>query len=407
MSYSLLSWAQKTQNPLSALVLKTIATTDELISQLPFVPKEGESFEYIREVSIGSFGYIDPSNPTISESTGSEEVIKIPKRWAGGDFYIENFANDHAGESAYRTQLRMKLKAAGRMIADDVINGAYAGTIAVSAADTGAYVDTIVAGPWLDSYRHGLGLLRYTHSGTKLAFRAPGDMHFGADVTCAADGTYTLTSENPSKYVVVTLDVSDATKDQTLTVNFASSSHEFDGLKKIVAPSQVRASTGTNGDALSFEIMDELRDSVKVRENLFYIMPSSLVRSYAKLCRALGGVTPEAVVGGQRFMAHDGIPILRNDNIAVDESKGGSNGTLSSVYLASLAPETGVYMGALGGSSMPADLDPYQTSILGFRMYDLGQIQASNKAGWRINWYGGLALGSTLAAARAKEIAPA
>src|SRR5690606_3482401 len=104
------------------------------------------------------------------------------------------------------------------------------------------------------------GELKYTHTGTFWAYRAPGDRDFGANVACATDGTYRLYSDNPSKWVDVTLDVGDASADGRSAIEFASTTNEPDGLEKMC--DLVRAPTLADGDDFSFDILDSLLDQV-------------------------------------------------------------------------------------------------------------------------------------------------
>lgn len=146
----------------------------------------------------------------------------------------------------------------------------------------GVGVDALVsASAFMDSNRNGLALLKYVHSGTLLSFQAPGDRTFGPAVDISGgDGDFTLVSDNPSKWVKLTLDVSDFSANGETTIAFTSSTNEFDGLATLMSSSQIRTSTGANGDVASFAILDELSDSVKARDNLAYIMPAALRNKY-------------------------------------------------------------------------------------------------------------------------------
>jgi hypothetical protein len=409
---SLIEAAKLSQNPFTVANFKAIATSDEVFSMLDFVPKGGESFVYTREKSVGSFGFIaDNYAGTISQTTGTDEQVTVPKRTAVEDFYVDAFdINNQSGlVSQMDRQTVKKFKAAGRTLANKLINGQNNTGFSMNVFQSGAYVDTAAPGPWLDSNRHGAGAIKYTHAGTFVQFRAPGDVAFGPQVAAATDGTYLLLSDNPSKYVVVGLDVSDATADAVREITFTSSTDEFDGLKYLISSGQTRSSGGANGDLPSFGILDELIDSVKERTpgKMAFFMHSTLVRKYEALGRAssnpispikLPGVLAEAPV-------YKGCYLLRNDWITKDESKGSAT-TLSSIYLANMNAEEGFWMGALGGQSYDVQADPRNASVLGFRLSELGAIQtgAGNKVGRRLAWYGAPALGSDLAAARAKEI---
>jgi hypothetical protein len=268
------------------------------------------------------------------------------------------------------------------------------------------YVTALVSySPFIrTSDRALVGELRYTNTGTKLAFRAPDDNEFGPDVVCAADGPFTLPSKDPSKWIRLTLDVSQATADCIRRITFTAS-NEFDGLQKQVPTSQLIASTGTNGDALSFTVLRKLRDLVKVRSGkLAYVMPALLIQKYEALVTNLGGVVPTSVLEGfGPVPMFGGIPILRNDNIPATESKG-SDSALSSAYLVNFGPGDGLHMVAFGGAQQQVMADPRDRAVLGFRVWNLGQLEAASAQKGRLGWFGAMACGSDLSIARASEL---
>jgi hypothetical protein len=404
MALTLLDAWKTTQKPYNAAVLKELVLADQLLPLMPIVAKGGEGWTITREKALPSFAFISDTATSISESTGTDEVITIMNRQAVSDFYVPAMAA--LSSDAFAKQAAKKFKAAGRTLSDKIINGGNITGITVEAFQSGAYVDALVANSsYMDSNREGMGSLKYTHSGTLLQFRAPGDVQYGAAVACAADGNYTLYADNPSKWITVTLDVSDATADAERVVRFTSSTDDFDGVSKLVTPGQTRSSTGASGDALSLAILDELIDSVYTGDNPVFVMHSKMIRKFKDLLRAGGGVDTVELASGLTVPEYAGIPIIRNDNVGIAEAKGSSS-TLSSVYLLSLGEDEGCYLGALGGEKHNVDADPRNASLMGFNLQNLGPIQsgAGNKIGGRLAWYGGLGIGSQKSAARAKEI---
>lgn len=407
MTTTLYDALKSSRNPYMVGLLKQVATSDEMFSTIPFIPKGGESFSYEREVSLGNFSFIAPGG-SVSQSTGTTERIAISNVEATEDLYVDNFVNDNQNGdiNPLERQTMMKMKAAGRAIANKIINGGRITTIAMENFQGGAYVTALVAASAYIRDREGPGEIKYTNAGTLVQFRAPGDLAFGPAVTAAANGTYTLYSDSPSKWIKVTLTVAHATGDAIRRIVFSSTSNEFDGLAKIVSPSQTIASTGANGDTISFPILDQLLDQVKVRTgNLAYVMNLALRRNYNTLVRSLGGNQPEFVLGnGMRVPTFNGIPILANDWIPSTESKG-TKSNLTSCYLVNFGADDGVYMGALGGQSFDVNADPRNATVLGFRVRDLGQLQSGgSKVGRRVTWYGALACGSDYSVARASEL---
>lgn len=408
MALSLFDAMRSSQNPYLTGVMRQIATSDEMFSMLPFEPINGESFSFERELSLGSFGAIAPGG-SITESTAKTQRVAIANREFAADMYVPNYAQEGMADhvSPVEQQTMMKLKKAGMELAAKCISGGSISAIVSGGPAATPYVDALVAySPFIrDSGRQLGAAIRYTNTGTFAAFRASDDTEFGANVAAAADGNYTLYSRDTSKWITVTLDVSDLAADQTIPVSFTSAD-EFDGLAKQVAPGQIYDETPTTGAALSFGTLETLRDSVKNRGGkLVFVMNAALRRKYNALVRATNGAGPATVeLSGMQFPSFDGIPILRNDNIPSTESGTSSGTTLSSVYLGNFGFEDGIFMAAFGGPRYDVQGDPRNTSVLGFRIKDIGQIEGSSKMGRRLMWFGGLGVKSDLALARAQRI---
>lgn len=100
--------------------------------------------------------------------------------------------------------------------------------------------------------------------------------------------------------------------------------------------------TASAGQALSFELLDELLDLVKSKDGeVDYIMGTGkILRAYKKLVRALGGVNETMVFtmpnGTERTVSvYEGIPFFQNDYLSNTETANGAaltGGALSSVY---------------------------------------------------------------------------
>lgn len=409
MSLSLFDAMRSSQNPYLTGVMKQIATSDEMFSILPFEPISGESFSFEREVSLGSFAAIAPGG-SVAESTGKTERVSISNREFTADLYVPNFAQEGMADivSPLEQQTMMKMKQAGLTLAGKCITGgSISGVSLPSAFQSGAYVTALVSySPFIrDSGRMLGGALKYTHSGTFLQFRAPDDTEYGAQVACASNGDYTLYSRDTSKWIRVTLTVAHATADAERLINFTSA-NEFDGLQNQVATGQIYDGTPTTGEAMSFGMLETLRDSVKNRGGkLAFVMNAAGRRKYNALVRATNAAGPSQVeLAGMTFPTFDGIPILRNDNIPSTET-GTSSGTgLTSIYLANFGFDDGVFMAAFGGPRFDVMADPRNVSVLGFRVYGIGQIEGNSKQGRRVAWFGGMGCKSDLSLARARRV---
>lgn len=100
--------------------------------------------------------------------------------------------------------------------------------------------------------------------------------------------------------------------------------------------------TASAGQALSFELLDELLDLVKAKDGEvdYLMLPSRTLRSYRTLVRALGGVNETIAfdMGNGRSRnidVYNGIPMFQNDYLSVAETANGAaltGGALTSIY---------------------------------------------------------------------------
>lgn len=100
--------------------------------------------------------------------------------------------------------------------------------------------------------------------------------------------------------------------------------------------------TASAGQALSFELLDELLDLVKAKDGEvdFMMLPSRTIRSYRTLVRALGGVNETIAfdMGNGRTRnidVYNGVPMFQNDYLSVAETANGAaltGGALTSIY---------------------------------------------------------------------------
>lgn len=123
-------------------------------------------------------------------------------------------------------------------------------------------------------------------------------------------------------------------------------------------------------------------------------MRPGTIRAYRALLRATSG-TDAAMVEIENFgvpvLAHNGIPILRNDYLPGNETLGTSTGVCCSVYAVRMNEADGLH-GIYGGAAA------------GIRVEDIGTVQNKDATRTRLKWYCGLALKSTKAVARLQGI---
>jgi len=167
----------------------------------------------------------------------------------------------------------------------------------------------------------------------------------------------------------------------------AADPKQFDGLAKLVPPGQT-IQPGPNGGSLTLELLDQLVDLVKPGKPDALLMSKRTRRKLSQLRRASGSVLESDVDQfGQRVVFYDGIPVLVDDFVPDDETLGtGTN--LSSIYAVKFGPSG--LMGLENG---------------GITVEEVGALETKNARRWRVRWYVGLALFSTVAVARLRGVA--
>lgn len=171
----------------------------------------------------------------------------------------------------------------------------------------------------------------------------------------------------------------------------AVNAKEFDGVRKLMPAGQTIAA-GTDGGAISFAALDELKDMVKLGADVL-MMRQSVWRAIRALNRSMGGNTADHIMlenFGRPVPAYDGTPVIINDFLPIDESQG-TNDDTTSVYALRLNEADGFH-GLFGGASA------------GIRMEQIGLLESKDASRWRVKWYCGTALKATHSVARLKGV---
>lgn len=167
----------------------------------------------------------------------------------------------------------------------------------------------------------------------------------------------------------------------------AVNAKSFDGLASLCDPSQVILAAA-NGASLTLDMLDELKDQVKLGADCF-VMRRSTWRAIRSLLRSFNGNHAETVMienFGKPVPAWDGIPIILNDFIPNNEVCGTATAT-TSIYAARFNEIDGFHA-IYGGPNA------------GVVVEEVGTIQNKDAVRHRIKWYVATCLKSTLALAR-------
>lgn len=184
---------------------------------------------------------------------------------------------------------------------------------------------------------------------------------------------------------------------QRQLISGTGAGNEFEGLLSLCAAGQ-KVDTGTNGSALSFEVLDELMDLVEDKDGqVDYIqMNKRPRRAYRTLLRALGGASINEVFtlpSGEEVIAYSSVPIFRNDYLPVDQTQGASSDT-TTILAGTLdegARETGI-------SGLTA------ANAAGMQVIPIGHMEDKDEQLTRVRWYCSLALFSEKGLAAAEGI---
>ena len=170
------------------------------------------------------------------------------------------------------------------------------------------------------------------------------------------------------------------------TVTPASDANQFDGLvNQVIAGQEITA--GANGAALTLDMMDELIDTVKPGRPDALLMAKRTRRKLSSLRRASGNILETTVNQfGQHVVMYDGIPVLTDDWIPVDETQG-TESAASSIYAVKFGAD-GV-MGLENG---------------GIQVELVGELETKDATRHRIKWYTGMAVFSDYGLARLKGL---
>ena len=173
---------------------------------------------------------------------------------------------------------------------------------------------------------------------------------------------------------------------QDTMINGDGTSNSFSGLLSLVTGGQSITGAGANGDALSFDLLDQLIDKVTDKDGQvdYLLMNARTLRSYNGLLRALGGASISDVVnlpGGLTVPAYREIPIFRNDYVPTTQTKGATS-TCTTVLAGTL--DDGSMMHGIAGLTA--------ANASGLQIDPIGSSETQDIRITRLKWYCGLAL---------------
>lgn len=167
---------------------------------------------------------------------------------------------------------------------------------------------------------------------------------------------------------------------------------EFDGLAKLCPTAQTIDEAAA---PYSLDMLDALISSVKSKDGQvdFLMMNDVLIRRHFAVLRALGGASINDVIklpNGQEMPVYRGIPIFRNDWIAVD---------------ATADKKSDIYAGCFDDGTRKVGISGLTSQVnSGIFVTDVGEAENTNDTITRLRFYSSLAVFSELGIARAKNV---
>jgi len=173
---------------------------------------------------------------------------------------------------------------------------------------------------------------------------------------------------------------------QNTMINGDGTGDTFTGLLSLVAGGQSVTGPTANGDPISFDLLDELIDTVTDKDGQvdYLLMHARTLRSYLALLRALGGASIVDVIElapGITVPAYRDIPIFRNDWVPTNQTKGAT--TTTTTVLAGTLDDGSMQHGIAGLTAADAS---------GLIVEDVGLAENKDNRITRVKWYAGLAL---------------
>lgn len=408
---SLVELLKGTSDPVLAGVAESIITVDQLAAQIPFKSTgQSDHVTWKREKALPAVSKIaSGDNITSTAALAFDRTTSFCRRYVC-DQDIDNLDAGAAGGMlpAKAEAIGRASKALGRAFGDDLINGAPAWTVTINDyGASGATSGTIVIGPGQDP-RLGNAQIRYTHVGTTVAYKAPGDSDFGAAVTYAAG--VRAYSQNPNKWATITLATLSA--NGIVTLSFVGNTNELDGVDRLVGADQIIAGAG-NGTSIALATLDQLADLVTDTNGMkVYAMHSRERRKVLSLIRAAGGASMLEFMSmsfgtGQdvKVPTYNGIPILRSDFIPITDTQGSSS-VATKIYCATLGEQGGLCALYSEAGMDDAGGEIIASGMNGIQVLNIGTVQNADAKRTRVKAYWGLASKTERGLARVDGIIP-
>lgn len=383
----------------------TLKVTDQVLMALPWQKTpNGTLFGYERKI-------VNPAASFVARggSISNTDTLKIvpvdakTKRVVSQQSIDRSNAQDAGGLGAVRAKkVRAAVESIGLTIGNKLLNGDTNLTAALNADSTLAVSNGFSitnVGPNITTDR-GEGALKYTHSGTLVQFRAPGDYEYGDAVAVGTNTVAKVYSYNGDSWVEVTHGSQAMSADGRAIVTFSGGTNEFDGIFALLLGQTSRViyanSDAANGANVALTDLDRLEKMVKApRQDKVFILSDRTMTSVEALIRAAGGATMMEYQGTQ-VSHYKGIPLLYSDYMPTTQTRGNVS-TCTSVICTTLGEGRGlVGYYTEEDPEPPANARIVPLGVMGLTAYDLGMSSTLHDNTVRVVGHVALAMPNTI-----------
>lgn len=370
-----------TSDRVAIATVDTLKVTDQFLAALPWErTPNGSLFGYERIVTNPTAAFV--ARGSALSNTDTLKVVPVDartKRCYAQQSIDRSNAGDAGGIASVRgRKVATAMSAIGLVIGNKLLNGDTNLTGTINSDSTLAVANGFSitdVGPNIDTSR-GEGALKYTHTGTLVQFRAPGEYEFGEAVAISTSTVAKVYGYNGDTWVEVTHGTQAMSADGRAVVTFSGGTAEFDGVFSLLKGQTSRIiyanSDAANGANLALSDLDHLEKMVKApQSDKAFILSARTMTTVEGLLRAAGGATMQEYQGVQ-VMKYKNIPLLWTDYMPTTQTRGSAS-TCSSILCTTL----GVGRGLCGyyteeDPDPPANARVQRTNVMGVTIYDLG-----------------------------------
>lgn len=377
-----------TRDPEIKMIADTLIKNDQVLGAIPMKATGTSSvFGYRRKIANSTQAFIARGGAMSSNTAYKEvQILSRTRRIYDQQGVDRSDANDVGGlDEVKAKRAASSIASLAILLGQKIWTGAQnvTGTL-VGATLTQANGFSITnVGPNVLAER-GDWLFKYTHAGTLVQVRAPGDPDYGTAVAVGTTTVAKVYSYNADSWVEVTHGSQAMAANDSGTIVMSGSSEEFDGVIELLAGQTDRIIyPGDNGGAVSMALLDQLSGMVKGAANRDkrFVFAEKTWRAYNALVRSTGGGITMMDLAGEQIPSHAGVPILVTDHMPTTRVRGSSGAVCTAAFCTTFGEDGGI-MGHYTdeASSDEPNARVFSKGPMGLTVWDLGMSSAAHNS---------------------------